>query len=652
MGTATFQKGACVNIGGNLFRLLKMIDSSTWIIEEERTGRPREIQDAELRDLYATGKLKFNQVGVGVLSEHDFISSYHLNEKELDVARSRLMYVKAVLGEKSIRQMESKISELNYVELGFEAHPSLRTVRRWRKKYIESGEDLISLSTKLHKSGNKKSRYSESLNLIVNDAIEEKYLTLERLSIQDVLDEVEYKVRRHNEFCLDSEKLKVPGFRFINRKIDNVSEFDKVSARHGHAAAMKKFRHSKASPATLFPLERAEIDHTRMDLFVIDDEIGMPLGRPWLTVCLDDFSRSILGLNLSFEPPSYRTVAACLKKAFLPKSDSSLEAAETDGSWLQHGVMRELVVDNGLEFHSKSLENACYSLGITISYNPRKTPWYKGKVERFQGTLNRGVSHKAPGSSFSNIFEKEDYDPVKHAVVRYSELKKIVNKWVVDFYHMKPHSSLQISPLQLWKNSISLAEIPLPRSPEFINALLGRSDSRSLDFKGVQIDYIFYNSLELADLRKKYGEKLTVDVKIDDSDLGEIVVINPKDKSLIRVQALCFEYAEGLSRWQHKVIRRYAKNKMMEDDPRSWIDAKHDIAELINSELIINKRKANTKVARYKNSGAKDQIKNVVPIKNKKSENNKSQKMYTDLGIGVDTSFEVSERSKPDETEI
>ena len=43
------------------------------------------------------------------------------------------------------------------------------------------------------------------------------------------------------------------------------------------------------------PLERAEIDHTELDVFVIDEKTRLPIGRPWLFVAIDVFTNMILG---------------------------------------------------------------------------------------------------------------------------------------------------------------------------------------------------------------------------------------------------------------------------------------------------------------------------------------------------------------------
>ena len=121
-----------------------------------------------------------------------------------------------------------------------------------------------------------------------------------------------------------------------------------------------------------------------------------------------------------FIPPSFLTVSLCLKDAFRPKTWLKQAYPDIRSDWPAHGVMRELVLDNGPEFHSDSLEQVCLFNGIEMHYAPRKTPWFKGKIERFFGTLNEGVAHGTPGTSFNNILEKGDYDPAKHAIVTFS----------------------------------------------------------------------------------------------------------------------------------------------------------------------------------------------------------------------------------------
>ena len=46
--------------------------------------------------------------------------------------------------------------------------------------------------------------------------------------------------------------------------------------------------------------ERWELDHTLLDVVVIDEGDGLPIGRPTLTVVRDKYSACIPGLALSF----------------------------------------------------------------------------------------------------------------------------------------------------------------------------------------------------------------------------------------------------------------------------------------------------------------------------------------------------------------
>nr|WP_255539852.1 DDE-type integrase/transposase/recombinase [Polynucleobacter sp. 78F-HAINBA] len=396
--------------------------------------------------------------------------------------------------------------------------------------------------------------------------------------------------------------LPIPELRLIRRLIDTIPAFDRSLARDGREAANKKYRSVLSHRITQAPLERAEIDHTQLDLMVVDGN-GFPRGRPWLTVCLDDYSRSILGIVIGFEPPSFRTVAQCLKSAILPKVGLRSEFPEILNDWHSHGVMRELVVDNGVEFHSASLENACYALGIEIHYSARKTPWFKGKIERFLGTLNSQVAHGNPGTTFSNIFEKDDYDPVKHAVVRFETLKLVINKWVADVYHQETHRTLGASPSLVWVNSIDSSDILLPDNITQLDALLGHTEKRVLTHKGIEFSGLLYNSSELTGLRRRLGDKLKVDIRVDESNLGSIVVLSPDKKQMFIVPALQGEYANGLSTFQHRMCKKYAWRNFGKNDDSSYLEAKLVIAEIIEGESKSGRKKQRAKVARYQGDG-------------------------------------------------
>jgi putative transposase len=61
-----------------------------------------------------------------------------------------------------------------------------------------------------------------------------------------------------------------------------------------------------------------QCDHTKIDVLVVD-QAGEVLGRPWLTIVVDTYSRCIMGLHLGFDAPSAQVVGLALRHAILPK---------------------------------------------------------------------------------------------------------------------------------------------------------------------------------------------------------------------------------------------------------------------------------------------------------------------------------------------
>lgn len=602
MGKSVFKAGVEVDINGKTYHLLRKLDEDLWQLEEERNKRIHEYSGTELRDMYGKGELVFNGGRADSLKTREPGKRYEdISDEQWADAKECRVYVLAILGQQCTVRLLKRQIKRTWESLGSQDKPpSVSSVLRWRLKYVQSGEDLVSLVKRNAKKGNRENRYPDEVMEMVESAIDSVYLTEERKPMQDVLDAAWALVDKENALRPNSLHLKRPTRRLIKRMISDIPAYDRCVARHGRDIANKRFRAVLGHRATEAPLRLAEMDHTLLDLMVIDDGSGLPLGRPYVTVCIDNYSRCVLGIYIGFEPPSYLTVAHCLKHAFLPKTYLRERYPKIIGEWIAHGVMAILVVDNGLEFHSVSLENACYSMGIELQYSPRKNPWFKGKIERFQGTLNREVAHGAPGTTFSNIFEKEDYDPLKHAVVRLNVLREIVHMWVVDVYHERVHRTLKAPPIAMWKSSITDDDIHLPDDPAVLDAIMGRSEERRLTHKGIEFEGLFYNSPELTWLRRQLGDVLDVAIRIDDSNVGQIFVLSPDKNRIFTVPAVNIDYAKGLSAWQHKVCRRFAANQMKRYDTQGWIAAKQEIADLIADELRFAKRKSRARLARYK----------------------------------------------------
>jgi putative transposase len=69
------------------------------------------------------------------------------------------------------------------------------------------------------------------------------------------------------------------------------------------------------SAAVSAPLEQVQIDHTVIDLIVVDERDRQPIGRPYLTLAIDVFTRCVVGMVVTLEAPSAVSVGLCLAHA-------------------------------------------------------------------------------------------------------------------------------------------------------------------------------------------------------------------------------------------------------------------------------------------------------------------------------------------------
>ncbi len=600
MGAASLARNVRVMIDDHVYVLRRKITNTCWQLENPKNGRILEHETDVLLRLYANGKLKFviEQEDVQIRKLRSDLSS-----SEKASASLRLKYIRAVehlpvsqvAFEEAIANvwidLNKNVTSEALLCAGASRPPGWITVYRWRCRYASYGSDLHAL---LNKQSRRSSNRAPELIEICEEAIDKIYLARERNTLQDAMDYAKQRVKEDNEVRKQREQtlLSMPTRYLLRRLQHAIPAFDQCAARYGRQAAIVRFRSVKGHRVTTAPLERAEIDHTPLDLFVLDDQNMLPLGRPYITLCVDDFTRCVLGIYVGFVPPSYLSVALCLKRAFMPKFSIREEYPEIRNDWPAYGVMRELCVDQALEFHSDALEQACFRLGIEIHYAPRKQAWFKGKIEKLVGTLNREVAHGTPGTTFSNIFEKGDYNPDHFATVRLSTLKAAMHMWICDVYHQRRHRTLGIPPAQMWTENAKSEDIRMPEDREALDVIMGRPHQRVLSHKGVEFEGLLYNSDSLSELRNRHGSRLEVEIRVDESDVGMIYVLFKQN--VIKAQALNFVYANGISLWQHKLFQANRPNNA----PDGYLESKEKIRRKFQEEYSVMRRRPQRGVGR------------------------------------------------------
>ena len=468
-----------------------------------------------------------------------------------------------------------------------EVRPNWRTVARWRKKYIESNGDIASLADKNHKMGNRTNRI-EGDDKFFDKALE-RFLDAKRPTVATAYQYYKDLIVIENESIVEG-KIPIISYNAFNKRIKAIPPYAVAVARHGKFKADQWFAYCAAHVPPTRILERVEIDHTPLDLILLDDELLIPIGRPYLTLLIDVFSGCVLGFHLSYKSPSYVSAAKAITHAIKPKSLDALNI-ELQNDWPCFGKFENLVVDNGAEFWSKNLEHACQSAGVNIQYNPVRKPWLKPFIERFFGVINEYFLPELPGKTFSNILEKEEYKPEKDAIMRFSTFVEEFHRWIVDVYHQDSNSRETRIPIKRWQQGFD-AYPPLTMSEEEearFDMLMRISDSRTLTRNGIKYQELMYDSTALADYRKHYPQtKETIKklIKVDPDDISKIYVYLEELESYLEVP--CTDptgYTDGLSIYEHKIIKKINREIIRESkDSLGLAKARMAIHERVRQE--------------------------------------------------------------------
>lgn len=172
-----------------------------------------------------------------------------------------------------------------------------------------------------------------------------------------------------------------------------------------------------------------QVDHTLADVLVVD-QTGAILGRPWLTIVVDTYSRCIMGIHIGFDAPSAAVVCLALRHAILPKQYSS--AYELQGSWSTYGLPQYLYTDGGKDFRSQHLEQVAMELGIVLCL--RRKPSDGGIVERPFGTLNTQFFATLPGYVSSDVATRSPKAETE-ACLTLLQLEQLLVRYLVDNYN-------------------------------------------------------------------------------------------------------------------------------------------------------------------------------------------------------------------------
>ncbi len=397
-----------------------------------------------------------------------------------------------------------------------------RTIYRWMERYQNIGgpEGLLIPASY---GGRGKSRLDPKAEAIFREFFQSRYLSEQRLGIRAF----------YREYCAECYKFgvkEVPSYWSIYRRIKYQDDKVLTKAREGMDAFKDKYQLSGGTfQEAQFPLQTIMIDHTRVDLILRDEITNVEIGRPWLTIAFDAYSRCVWGYYLGFQAPNADFVGMTIGMGCL-KKDSIIDNFGLN-QWPVYGIPLQIHTDNGMDFRSKLLERGCIANGITLVRRPVKRPQYGSYIERFFGTLNTKLIHTLPGTTFSNVHQKGKYDSQKHSLLTIRDLEKLLLDFIVGQYHNELHRSLGMSPIEMWKEGLAKCAVT-PIEPKDIEkfrldflCFVDPDGKRFIERDGVHFRGLVYYASEL-DILSRYDQNKQKKyiVRYDPSDIRNLYV--------------------------------------------------------------------------------------------------------------------------------
>jgi putative transposase len=537
MNKISFSVGSKVFHENKEYKIVRAINFSTVSIQSIDGDKVINVPIKEL-----SSKSELNKV---------YLDTY--SDEEWATAKSRFKAIENLVFKKRTKE--------DVIQVAKEYNKGQMTIYRWLKMY-EGTEQISSLIPNTHKRGKKGSRINKVVDKIVEDVIEEYYLSKQKTGFPKIYMKIKQACIKLN--------LEPPHENTVRNRIKAIDPKLSMKKREGYKKAHKEFSNFEGEfPEGKFPLDVIQIDHTPLDIMVVDNRFRKPIGRPYLTLSIDIYTRMITGFYISLQAPGYFNVSQCLYNTFIPK-DNFLKEQKVNGEWPIHGIPRLVLVDNGKDLVGLDMQRVCDEFGIILMKRPVARPQFGAHVERVLGTINKEI-HNLPGTTFSNVTEKGDYDSIKNATFTLDEITQWVTEYIVNVYHKKVHYGLDMTPeekyyIGIFGDDDTAGTGVLPSIIEDIEAIRIAtlpSFYRTIQKDGITLEGITYYSDVLRvwiNRKDEKNNKLKFKIKRDPMNIQKIFFYDPEIKEYFEINYKKL-HAPKMTLWDMYAAKRYLKEK-------------------------------------------------------------------------------------------
>ena len=158
--------------------------------------------------------------------------------------------------------------------------PCADTLRKWMKRnHASRGNPYAQLD--LRPLVRRCKRVSLRVEEMVEKCISKYYLQKHGLSVAETFRRYRQEVAQEERLL--GAKLELASLRSMQRRVNEIDPYIRDLKRYGSELTGNKWRYSLKGDTSTRVLERVEIDHTWLDMWVLDPVSGVPIGRPWIT---------------------------------------------------------------------------------------------------------------------------------------------------------------------------------------------------------------------------------------------------------------------------------------------------------------------------------------------------------------------------------
>ena len=387
-----------------------------------------------------------------------------------------------------------------------------RTLRLWLAQYRlareQYGNGYVGLLPKTGSRGTRTLRQPEEsrnqlAEFVVNDyeSLKQKTRVASWAALKRTCEERGIVAPSYVSFCLAvrerpafEQTLKRQGRRAAYTHAPFYFELQSTTPRHGDR-----------------PFEIGHIDHTELDIEVVCSQTGRPLGRPWMTILTDAFSRRGLSLYLTFDAPSYRSCMMIVRECVR-----------------RHGRLPQiLVIDGGPEFQSTYFETLLARYEVTKKTRPPAQARFGSVCERLFGTTNTQFIHNLRGNTqiTRNVRQvTKSVSPQGQAVWTLGAMEERLREYIFEIYDTVVHPALSQSPRGAFTAGLESGGLRRQRmiayEEDFLMATLPTTPkgvAKVVPGRGVKVNQIHYWSDRF---RNPAVEGTRVPVRYDPFDAG------------------------------------------------------------------------------------------------------------------------------------